>query len=213
MTDSNSKDSVLGIPFYRFYYDESKRDAVYNSVKNLSYRHNDTNWIWRGVTLNGVGGSELHKLPEFAELVEWFQQCMNEVAEDMGMTCKLACNSCWSHLNKPGDYLYEHIHTNSFISANYYVSGHSVDQTVWTHVNPYFRDTNLRPCGDGKEENYYLTYKEPTEPGKFVVFPSAIRHRSEANTSRDNRYTISSNWFPSGFINESGVSHLNIEVL
>ena len=83
MTDSNFKDSVLGIPFYRFYYDESKRDAVYNSVKNLSYRHNDTNWIWRGVTLNGVGGSELHKLPEFAELVEWFQQCMNEVAEDM----------------------------------------------------------------------------------------------------------------------------------
>ena len=116
MTDSSSKDHILGIPFYRFYYD--KVDEVLDNVRQLSFRDNKTNWIWRGVTLNGVGGSELHKLPEFVELVEWFQQCMNEVAEDMGMTCKLACNSCWSHLNKPGDYIYEHIHTNSFISAN-----------------------------------------------------------------------------------------------
>ena len=66
MTDSNFKDSVLGIPFYRFYYDESKRDAVYISVRNLSFRENETNWIWRGVTFDGLG-SDLYKHPDFID--------------------------------------------------------------------------------------------------------------------------------------------------
>ena len=43
---SNFKDSVLGIPFYRFYYDESKVDAIYQSVRELEYRNNDTNCLW-----------------------------------------------------------------------------------------------------------------------------------------------------------------------
>ena len=49
LTGSSSKDFVLGIPFWRFYYDESKVDSVYKNLRNLSYRDNQTNWIWSGV--------------------------------------------------------------------------------------------------------------------------------------------------------------------
>ena len=212
MTDSSFRDSILGIPFYRFYYDEDKRDAVYNSVRNLSFRDNDTNWIWRGVTLDGLG-SDLYKHPDFIELHQWMQGCMNQVIQDMGITCKVACNSSWAHLNKPGQYIYEHIHTNCFFSSNYYISGHPEDKTVWVDNNPYFHKTNMRPCGMWEEDYYYLKHKEPTEPGKFIVFPPMIRHRSEPNTSPGDRYTIGSNWALDGLINEGGVSRLNLQVL
>ena len=214
----SSKSSILGIPFWRFYYDESKRDAVLNSIKNLSFRDNDTNWIWRGVTLDGLSGSDLYKHPEFIELHQWMQECMNQVIQDMGMICGVACNSSWAHLNKPGQYIYEHIHSNCFYSSNYYVSGHAKDKTIWIHDNPYFHSSNLRPCGEWKDlENHYSTYyllhEEPTEPGKFIVFPPTLRHMSQPNTSPGDRYTIGSNWALDGLLNEGGVSRLNLQVL
>ena len=213
MTDSSSKDHILGIPFWRFYYDESKIRSVYEDLQRLSYRNNQTNYIWSGVNLDGVGGSDLLTLPQFADLHQWMQECMDQVAHDMGMTCKLVCNSSWSHMNGPDQYLYEHTHSNCFISCNYYGSGHAEDKTQWIYPNPYFHQTNLRPCGDWDESKYYLIHEEPTEPGKFIVFPPMIRHKSSPNSSEGARITIGSNWFPTGLINSGHVSHLNIEVL
>ena len=215
--DSSFKDSVLGIPFYRFYYDKSKMDAVYDGVQNLSYRDNDTNWIWSGVKFDGVGGSDLHKLPEFAELFEWLGECMSEVARDLRIPNKIVPNSAFAHVNKTGQFIYDHVHPNCFFSSNYYISGESRDNTVFVYENPYFHKSNIRPCGDGdkewSEDTYYLVHKEPTEPGKFVVFPPTIRHYSQPNSSRYDRYTIAVNWFPTGLVNCGDVSHLNVEVL
>ena len=209
----------MGIPFYRFYYDESKVDAIYQSVRQLKYRENDTNWLWDGVKEDGIGGSDLYKLPEFAELFSWMQGCMDRVAQDMRVsrTCRLSCCSAWCNLNKPGEFLYDHVHPNTFIASNFYTSGHSKDATVYVEKNPYFHSTNVRPCGDGDkfwlEDTYYIVHKEPTEPGKFVVFPPLIRHYSEPNSSKEDRITIAANWFPTGLMNAGNVSHLNVEVL
>ena len=217
--DSNFKDSVLGVTFYRFYYDESKVDAIYQSVRQLKYRENDTNWLWDGVKEDGIGGSDLYELPEFAELFSWMQGCMDRVAQDMRVsrTCRLSCCSAWCNLNKPGEFLYDHVHPNTFIASNFYTSGHSKDATVYVEKNPYFHSTNVRPCGDGDkfwlEDTYYIVHKEPTEPGKFVVFPPLIRHYSEPNSSKEDRITIAANWFPTGLMNAGNVSHLNVEVL
>ena len=217
--DSNFKDSVLGVPFYLFYYYESKVDAIYQSVRQLKYRENDTNWLWDGVKEDGIGGSDLYKLPEFAELFSWMQGCMDRVAQDMRVsrTCRLSCCSAWCNLNKPGEFLYDHVHPNTFIASNFYTSGHSKDATVYVEKNPYFHSTNVRPCGDGDkfwlEDTYYIVHKEPTEPGKFVVFPPLIRHYSEPNSSKEDRITIAANWFPTGLMNAGNVSHLNVEVL
>ena len=109
--DSNSKDFALGIPFYRFYYDESKVDSILQNLKDLEYRNNDTNWIWTGVKEDGVSGSDLYKLPQFKELFEWMHKCLDEVAKDMRLTSKLIINSAWANLNTPGDYFYNHTHS------------------------------------------------------------------------------------------------------
>ena len=64
------KDSILGIPFYRFYYPHDIKE-VEEACKRLNYRHNDCNWIWDGVQLDGLAGSNLHRLPEFEILFNW----------------------------------------------------------------------------------------------------------------------------------------------
>ena len=212
-----NKDFVLGIPFYRFYYDESKVDFILQNLKDLQYRHNDTNWIWTGVKEDGVSGSDLYKLPQFKELFDWMSKCLDEVAKDMRLTSKLVINSAWSNLNKPGDYFYTHTHANCFVSSNYYASGSSNDKTVWMMENPYFHGTNIRPCGNSYDEEdqktYFLVHEEATESGKFVVFPPMIAHHATPNTSNEDRLTIAANAFPTGLINAGGVSRLHVEVL
>lgn len=212
-----TKDCVMGVPFYRFYYDENKIDEVLWNLKKLPYRDNDTNWIWEGVRKDGAGGSNLHTVPCFAELFEWMSECMVEVSKDLNIPNKMVVNSSWCHLNAPGEFIYDHIHPNCFISSNYYASGKEEDTTVFVTPNPYFHQSNIRPCGDGDKEwtekTYYLVHEEPTEPGKFLAFPPQIHHYSRPNTDDNVRITIAANWFPTGLINCGDVSHLNIEVL
>jgi|TARA_B100000214_G_scaffold58083_1_gene37556 hypothetical protein len=207
------KSDVLSVPFYKFYYPEEKRDGVLQTLKGLSYRHNDTNWIWDGVPLDGVGGSDLYNIPDLKDLFDWMQDCMAEIEEDMGITTNMVCNSAWANLNKTGEWFFDHTHSNCFMSSNYYASGDYNDVTHWVHPNPWFHYSNIWPCGAWTEEKYNLVHNEPTEAGKFIVFPPAIQHRALPNTSKDDRITIAANWFPTGLINASGVSHLNVKVI
>ena len=52
------REDVLGVPFYRFYYD--KNEEIVEAVKKLNYKPNNTNHIWEGVHDDGVGGSDLY---------------------------------------------------------------------------------------------------------------------------------------------------------
>ena len=38
------REDVLGVPFYRFYYD--KNEEIVEAVKKLNYKPNNTNHIW-----------------------------------------------------------------------------------------------------------------------------------------------------------------------
>jgi len=211
------KDSVLGTPFYRFYYDKSKVDDVLQNLKRLKFRANgedypnNTNWIWDGVSEDGMG-SNLHEMNCFSDIFGWIQECLDEVAYDMGMQNRLKVNAAWANLNKPGDYFFDHIHSNTFVSSNYYASGHSRDHTIWTMKNLYFHSTNIYPCGPDTSK-YYLVHKEPTEPGKYIVFPSTIMHRTEPNTYHDDRITIACDAFPTGLISQGYTSRLKVQVL
>ena len=206
------KDTFLGIPIYRFYY-PGDRQAVHEACKKLTYSHNKCNWIWDGVNSDGIGGSDLHTLPEFADLFSWIQECLNEVARDIGMDNDLKICSSWSNLNKTGDFFFNHTHANCFASSNYYVNGDSRTHTIWQLPNPWFNETNIWPWGEFSEEKFFITHHEPTEEGKYIVFPPMLRHRAEPNLSEEDRITIAANAFPDGLTNASGVSHLNVKVL
>jgi len=206
------KDTFLGIPIYRFYY-TGDRDAVHEECKRLTYRHNGGNRIWDRVFLDGEGGSDLHTFPQFEDLFTWIDECLAEVASDIGMPNQLKINSSWANLNRKGDYFYDHTHANCFVSSNYYVNGGPETVTEWYLPNPWYSKSNIWPWGEWTEEKFFLKHEEPTEPGKFIVFPPTIRHRASPNLSEEDRITIAANAFPDGLINATGVSHLNVQVL
>jgi len=208
---------VLGIPFFRFdmgYSNTDKIEEIYKVLKALPYRLNDTNKIWEGVKLDGVGGSDLYNNPDLAYLFDWMQDCMAEVCDRMGIPNKMVCNAAWANLNNKGDWFYDHTHSNCFMSSNYFASGDATSSTKWYYPNPYYDKTNIWPF-DSKDydDKFNLTHEEPTVPGRFIVFPPTIRHRATPNQKHDARITVAANWFPTGMINSSGVSHLNVNVV
>jgi len=199
-----NKEKILGIPIYRFYYSPEKIQQVKKEIFKLKWIKNPQNWMWGEIN----NGSNLHNLPQFKELFEWFQECLNEVKDDLKLTCdSFKIVSSWSNLNEKGQSFHDHIHPNCFISSNYYVCGDNTTHTVWHIKNPYF-DNNIYPL-EGDTELYHY---EPTEPGKFIVFPPQIYHYSTKNLSDKKRVTIAANIFPDGLITCGGVSKMKIKV-
>ena len=208
---------VLGIPFFRFDLGYSNRDKVediFKILQALPYRPNETNLIWEGVKLDGVGGSDLYNNPDLAYLFDWMQDCMAEVCDRMGIPNKMVCNAAWANLNKKGDWFYDHTHSNCFMSSNYFASGDATSVTKWYYPNPYYDKTNIWPFNSKDwDDKFNLTHEEPTVPGRFIVFPPTIRHKATPNQQECDRITVAANWFPTGMINSSGVSHLNVSVI
>ena len=207
------KQEVLGIPFFKFDINPDKIEEIAKILTLLPWRENDTNLIWEGVSLDGQGGSDLYKNPDLAYLFDWMQDCMAEVCVEMGIPNKLVCNAAWANLNKKGDWFYDHTHSNCFMSSNYFVSGNS-GTTKWYYPNPYYDKSNIWPFNSKDwDDKFNLTHEEPTVPGRYMVFPPTIRHRATPNNGTCDRITVAANWFPTGIINSSGVSHLNIQVI
>ena len=103
------------------------------------------------------------------------------------------------------------------IRDSYYASGNSNSATRWHYPNPYFDKTNIYPMTHNSPEEYEnlykLVYEEPTVPGRFIVFPPTIMHRSTPNKENCDRITLAANWFPTGLVNSGGVSHLKVKVM
>ena len=207
------KQEVLGIPFFKFDINPDKIEEIAKILTLLPWREIDTNLIWEGVSLDGQGGIDLYKNPDLAYLFDWMQDCMAEVCDEMGIPNKLVCNAAWANLNKKGDWFYDHTHSNCFMSSNYFVSGNS-GTTKWYYPNPYYDKSNIWPFNSKDwDDKFNLTHEEPTVPGRYMVFPPTIRHRATPNNGTCDRITVAANWFPTGIINSSGVSHLNIQVI
>ena len=208
------KQEVLGIPFYKFDINPDKIEETCKILAALPWRMNDTNLMWKGVHSDQTeGGSDLYNNPDLRYLFDWMQDCMAEVCESMGIPNKMVCNSAWANLNKKGDWFYDHTHANCFMSSNYFASGDS-GSTKWYYPNPYYDKSNIWPFDSANwDDNFNLTHEEPTVPGRYMVFPPTIRHNATPNHGTCDRITVAANWFPTGIINSSGVSHLNIKVI
>tara|TARA_R110000744_G_scaffold348198_1_gene453758 strand:- start:1296 stop:1940 length:645 start_codon:yes stop_codon:yes gene_type:complete len=206
------KTEVLGIPFYRFYYTKSKIDKIKKIIESQPFTKNTKNYIWAYTKDEGMQ-KMLHDLPELKSFFGWVHECLQEVAKDLKLTVPLEVNSSWCNMNGKGDSFHGHTHPNAFVSSNYYVSGWKKDHTVWHLLNPYFGN-NIFPLSqkDYSNEEYDLKHLEPTEPGKYIVFPPKIFHYAQPNTKDETRYTIAANAFPNGLISCGGTNELNLKL-
>jgi uncharacterized protein (TIGR02466 family) len=141
---------------------------------------------------------DLKKHEKFKELFSWFEECLEEIRQTMKYDCdKFEITNSWVNVALPKYYMHQnyHKHSMSFYSAVYYFTEGSSTE---------FEDVVIdrtRAQLEVLRHEYQPWETIVPEPGKLVIFPSYVYHRSHAHTDNTSRYILSFNTLPSGKIN------------
>lgn len=187
-----STDFLFPVRFFTFKASEELTADTLEKLQHIEYRRYNEPY--------GVGTSDqLHSNPEFRELHEWFQKCVDQLHRDNGWHCdRLVVNKSWANRSNAGsgDHHSPHRHPMSFLSGIFYVT--KGPPTVF-----------LDPLRDREWGQFHLDGGPASEtrcfchpgPGGLLLFPSYMVHGSVENDSDIDRFTIALNTFPSGEIN------------
>ena len=148
----------------------------------------------------------------FQDLFNWFSDCLKEVKKIKQYDCdQIKITNSWVNVSLAdyNMYLDTHKHSMSFYSGIYYLT----DGSATTFIDPFEQaiDTQLQVL----KFNYHPEEKISPEPGKLIIFPSYIYHKSDIHIANTSRYIISFNTMPVGKINYNLAtdSKINIEIV
>jgi len=180
---------------FSFKSSQSLLKDTYAKVQELDYRNYNSEY--------GVGTTDdLHVNPDFYDLHDWFQQCIDTLHADNSWTCdRLVLNKSWANRSdaESGHHHAPHRHPMSYLSAVYYLT----EGPPTMFVDPLHQREWAQLHVDGGPISDATQYVHPI-PGGLFIFPSYMIHSTEPNRSTKNRFTISFNTFPSGNINQGG---------
>lgn len=154
----------------------------------------------------------IHDKEETKELFDWIKDCLEDIRLSHQYDCdRFEITSSWFNRALPYSGMSQnyHRHSLSFFSAIYYLTEGS--HTVFE--DPVIHRTQAQLEVLRKNFNPY-EYISP-EPGKLVIFPSWLYHTSLPHYLGHDRYIISFNTLPSGYVNYNvatdSIAHLTIE--
>jgi len=153
---------------------------------------------------------DLRHNEKFKELFFWFEDCLEQIKQSMNYDCeKLTITNSWVNVALPAYNMHQnyHKHSMSFYSAVYYLTEGSATE---------FEDPvseRSRAQLEVLRNNYQPWETIIPEPGKLVVFPSYVYHRSHVHVGEKSRYVISFNTLPSGKINHMLATDSRAEVI
>ncbi len=140
----------------------------------------------------------LHDKPEFTELFDWFNSCLEQVRIVEKYDCdRFEITNSWFNvaLARSTMAINFHRHSMSFFSAVYYL----------TEGAPTFFEDPVIHRTQAQIEVLRFEYspveKIYPEPGKLIIFPSWMYHYSAPHLENFDRYIISFNSLPSGRVN------------
>ncbi len=140
----------------------------------------------------------LQEHPAFKELFKWFEDCLEEIRVKEKYDCDaIKITNSWVNVALPGYNMHQnyHRHSMSFYSAVYYLTeGSPTDFEDPVHDRNHAQIEVLR-------HDYEPWEMVKAEPGKLVIFPSWMYHRSYVHTGPEKRYIISFNSLPCGKVN------------
>ncbi|MBP6012970.1 MAG: hypothetical protein KBA31_12145 [Alphaproteobacteria bacterium] len=137
------------------------------------------------------------RAPQFADLDRRLMKHVRAFARalhfDLGQR-KLALDSIWINVLKPGGVHTSHIHPHSVISGTYYVTvpkGASALKLEDPRLGFMMAAPPKKPSAPREAQPFiYLTPK----PGHLILFESWLRHEVPANAARENRISVSFNY-------------------
>ena len=164
---------------------------------------NDTNGSYS--TLSGMSGSILDHFPHQKEiLMSYFNIFKNDALKLRSTDFKITTS--WVTKMVPGGFSPLHNHKNSVFSAVFYFDDVPGGDIVFESIN-INNDSML--LNDPDEWSPYTgrdwTYKP--EKNVMIIFPSSVFHKVKPNNSKQDRYSLAINFFPTGKIglNDSGI--------
>ncbi len=166
----------------KFIYNLQEKDNI--GLK----RSNVNGWHSPSFDLNDLEGKPYKFLSHISEYIK-------DVFKHYGWiydTSKVKCTSMWSIINKKGSFNIEHIHSNNFLSAAYYVKAPK-NCGKFKALTPNIISKNFFPKANGITELNALTAKINVTEGDLLIFPAYLPHSVEENKSDEDRVIISFN--------------------
>ncbi len=173
---------TLNQELLKFIYDLHKEDTVGLKKSNIN------GWHSKSFDLNDLEGLPYKFLSQITDNIK-------DVFKHYGWvydTNKVKCTSMWSIINKKGSFNIEHIHSNNYLSAAYYVKAPK-ECGKFKALTPNIITRNFFPKSNGITELNAVTAKINVEEGDLLIFPAYLPHSVEENKSDDDRVIISFN--------------------
>ena len=142
----------------------------------------------------------LGREPEFKELYDWFAECLEEIRVKQKYDCeKIEITNSWFNVALGGYQMFQnyHKHSMSMFSGVYYLSEGAA--TSFEDPEVHRSEAELEVL----RFDYQPWYHSDAKPGKLVIFPSWLYHRTDPHFGSNDRYVISFNSFPTGRINHN----------
>lgn len=183
---------IFSISFYEFSCHDSLTDRILSLVKQESWQKNTANHVTN------------HDLFYDSELFDWFDNCIESVKTNIGLSkeISLPITSCWANKTSKMEAHHTHHHSNSFMSGIFYLTSHDSAPTFFTYPNYWlqkFADYKFKtPIGDIQNKIY-------PKKSTLVLFPSHILHSVIGMKDNADRYTIAFNTFLNGEIDDGSM--------
>ena len=186
------------------------RNSQINNVELIKKLEQYADHVKESSTLSYI--RNLHDKEDFAELFNWFNQCLEQVRVNQKYDCdRFDITSSWFNRALPQSGMSQnyHRHSMSFFSAVYYLT----DGSPTVFEDPVLHRTQAQLEVLRYDYKPY-EYVQP-EPGKLVIFPSWMYHSSIPHIANHDRYIVSFNTMPAGHVNYNlatdSVAHITIE--
>lgn len=177
-----NKFETLNEELLKFIYNLKEKDNVGLKKSNINGWHSES------FDLNDLEGKP-HKF--LSHITEYIKDVFKHYGWIYDST-KVKCTSMWSIINKKGSFNIEHIHSNNYLSAAYYVKAPK-NCGKFKALTPNIINKNFFPKSNEITELNALTAKINVTEGDLLIFPAYLPHSVEENKSDEDRVIISFN--------------------
>ncbi len=153
--------------------------------------NNKEDFLKKGVT-SFNSADNLFDIPGWENISHFLYSFAKSMVETIDPQCadKMRIINMWSTIYPKGCFIPEHVHSNSTLSAVFYVKAPENCGEIVFHDPSWVAKTMHWNTAFPSPETKYT---QKVEDGLMIIFPSWLPHRSYANQSEEDRIIISFN--------------------
>jgi uncharacterized protein (TIGR02466 family) len=141
---------------------------------------------------------DLHEHLKHRELINFIQMHLKQYWKELGYTDMITPSivHMWANLSPKGGNIIQHNHNPFEIAGTFYIDA-SPDMGCLALVNPLEMVLGRLPLYDNKQESkqgrYFFDHLVEPKPGKLVLFPGWLYHKTQINTTNKERIVLGLN--------------------